>query len=53
MTVKAQRANPSALEPEPAWEIATLFPPQGAWSEGDYLTLDTNRLVELGNGRYP
>jgi hypothetical protein len=22
---------------EPAWEVATLFPAQGAWSEEDYL----------------
>ncbi|MFN8485662.1 MAG: Uma2 family endonuclease [Anaerolineae bacterium] len=36
---------------EPAWEIATLFPAQGAWSEGDYLTLDTNRLIEYSAGR--
>ena len=36
---------------EPAWEIAMLFPPQGAWSEGDYLALDTNRLVEFSAGR--
>jgi Uma2 family endonuclease len=39
-----------AEEPEPAWEIAYLFPPQGHWSEDDYLALDTNRLVELSNG---
>ena len=36
---------------EPAWDIATLFPPQGAWSEGDYLALHTTRLVELSEGR--
>lgn len=35
---------------EPAWEIATLFPNQGAWSEADYLELDTNHLVELSHG---
>ncbi len=37
-------------EPEPTWEIARLFPPQGQWSEGEYLALDGNRLVELSNG---
>ena len=35
---------------EPAWEIAHLFPSQGAWSESDYLSLDTNRMIELSNG---
>ncbi len=37
-------------EPEPAWEIARLFPAQGCWSEEDYFALDTNRLVELSDG---
>ena len=36
---------------EPAWRVALLFPPQGAWSDEDYLALDTNRLVELDAGR--
>lgn len=37
----------------PAWEVATLFPDQGHWGEGDYLALShsTNRLVELSAGR--
>lgn len=36
----------------PAWEVAHLFPLQGAWGEGDYLALtrQTNRLVELSEG---
>ena len=38
-------------EGEPAWEIAYLFPPQGAWPEYEYLALNTNRLVELVQGR--
>lgn len=39
--------------PEPAWEIARLFPPQGCWSESDYLsfTESISQLVELVNGR--
>jgi len=37
--------------PEPAWDIARLFPDQGAWSEDDYLALDTNHLVEFTDGR--
>jgi Uma2 family endonuclease len=36
---------------EPTWEIAHLFPAQGAWSVADYLSLDTNHLVELSEGR--
>jgi len=36
---------------EPAWDIALLFPPQGEWSEEDYLALDTNRPVEFCDGR--
>jgi Uma2 family endonuclease len=38
-------------EPEPTWEIAHLFPPQGYWSEEEYLSLPTNRLVEFVDGR--
>lgn len=37
-------------EPEPAWEVARLFPAQGAWSEGAYLELDGNYLVEYSQG---
>lgn len=36
---------------EPVWEIARLFPYQGDWTEADYLALETNRLIELDNGR--
>lgn len=35
---------------EPAWDIAYLFPLQGAWSEEDYLALETNHLIEVSNG---
>lgn len=38
------------VEAEPAWEVALLFPAQGAWSEEDYLYLDTNHLVEFSDG---
>ncbi len=34
----------------PVWRIATLFPYQGAWSEQEYLALDTNRRVEFDSG---
>jgi Uma2 family endonuclease len=38
---------------EPAWDIARLFPPQGHWSEGSYLSFTEalNQLVELVDGR--
>jgi Uma2 family endonuclease len=40
-------------KPEPAWDIARLFPPQGHWTEGNYLsfTESLNQLVELVDGR--
>lgn len=34
----------------PTWSTALLFPNEGEWSEGDYLALPTNRLVELSEG---
>lgn len=37
-------------ESEPAWDVARLFPDQGAWDEEDYLALSTNHLVELTDG---
>lgn len=36
--------------PEPAWEIARLFPAQGAWSVDDFLSLDTNHPIEFTDG---
>ena len=36
---------------DPTWEITELFPRQGHWSEAEYLLLQTNRLIELSNGR--
>lgn len=39
------------IEPgQPAWAVATLFPPQGEWTEEDYFRLETGHLVELVNG---
>jgi Uma2 family endonuclease len=45
--------SPLPQEPEYAWEVATLFPVQGLWSEEAYLNLTdhTNRCIELTNGR--
>jgi Uma2 family endonuclease len=36
--------------PEPAWDVAHLFPAQGTWSEEEYLALSGNRLVEFSHG---
>ncbi len=48
---------PERIEPpagltygEPVWEFARLYPPQGYWSEREYLNLDIERLVEFSNG---
>lgn len=51
-TVSAAIAPASADEqpPEPAWDIARLFPPQGHWTPEDYLALETNHLVEFVDG---
>lgn len=40
-------------EPEYAWELATLYPAQGSWSEAEYLDLTdgTNRGIEFTDGR--
>jgi Uma2 family endonuclease len=37
---------------EPAWDMALLFPVQGQWTEGEYLSLceKTNWLIELNDG---
>jgi Uma2 family endonuclease len=45
-------ATPSH-EPEYAWEIATLYPEQGEWSEEEYLefTEHANRRIEYTEGR--
>jgi Uma2 family endonuclease len=42
-----------ASEADYAWEVATLFPQQGEWSEDEYLELTdhTNRRIEFTDGR--
>jgi Uma2 family endonuclease len=35
---------------EPVWELARLFPPQGAWTEEAYLALDIGRHIEYSDG---
>ena len=50
ITMKLQGALPDAYA-EPAWDVALLFPAQGAWTEGEYLQLNTNHLVEFSHGQ--
>lgn len=40
-------------EPEYAWELATLYPEQGEWSEEEFLDLTdhSNRRIEFTDGR--
>lgn len=49
----ASVSPPLPDQPEPAWDIARLFPAQGHWSESSYLsfTESLNQLVELVEGR--
>jgi Uma2 family endonuclease len=38
---------------QPAWELALLFPPQGMWTEEEYLALENsseNHMIELVDG---
>jgi len=50
-TIEAQPGQEVRSQPgTPTWEVAHLYPDQGAWTEEDYLTLDTRRLVEFSHG---
>jgi Uma2 family endonuclease len=49
MSQSAIRTLPDGLEP--AWDVARLFPPQGGWSEEEYLRLPGNHLTEFDHGR--
>lgn len=49
MSRPASRILPDGLEP--AWDVARLFPPQGGWSEEEYLGLPGNHLTEFDHGR--
>ena len=44
---------PQSSEADYVWEVATLFPEQGEWSEEEYLRLTdgTNRRIEYTDGR--
>lgn len=49
ITLQAE-PNCKSARGEPTWEITTLFPRQGDWSESAYLALGTNHFVELCDG---
>ena len=36
---------------EPAWEAAYFFPPQGRWTETEFLQFHTTKMAELVGGR--
>ena len=35
---------------QPAWRMALLFPPQGCWTEQEYLAIDAGRQIEFDRG---
>ncbi len=35
---------------QPAWRMALLFPPQGSWTEQEYLAIDAGRQIEFDRG---
>ena len=50
MSTALEQPRRASQRGEPPWDIALLYPPQGKWTEADYLALKTNRLVELSDG---
>ena len=54
METKQTMAYPTKVSkdaPDLTWEIAHLFPAQGHWSEEEYLSMDTNHLIEFSQGQ--
>jgi len=45
-----ERPEPPKKRGAPSWNVALLFPPQGEWTEAEFLALKTNQLVELSDG---
>ncbi len=43
-------AEPRSQRGTPTWEMARFHPYQGEWKEEQYLTLETNHLVEFNKG---
>lgn len=50
--ISAAADSDLAERAESAWDIATLFPLQGTWSEEDYLILPNRMLYEFISTRY-
>ncbi len=51
VTPAPEKSAPSpAINWQPTWEIAFLFPEQGDWTVEEYLALDTMRKVEYVDG---
>jgi Uma2 family endonuclease len=50
MSQAPSRSPRATSQPPPTWDVAYLFPPQGAWSEEEFLALSGNRLVEFSHG---
>ncbi|MBI5830534.1 MAG: Uma2 family endonuclease [Chloroflexi bacterium] len=44
------RESATHTKTEPTWEIAYLFPLQGAWSEEEYMALRPSRIIEYSHG---
>lgn len=47
---KKVRETATQIYGEPTWDIAQLFPLQGAWSVSEYMSLRPSRVVEYING---
>ncbi|KAA1259668.1 hypothetical protein LF1_22030 [Rubripirellula obstinata] len=41
---------PDAIDCNPTWAVAHLFPSQGEWTESDFFALHANRMIELVDG---
>lgn len=51
-TLRSRQPEISSTEPQPAWDVARLFPDQGTWTEEEYFRLNSgNRFIEFDNGR--
>ncbi len=48
---KKMRETATQIYGEPTWDIAQLFPLQGAWSVSEYMSLRPSRVVEYINGQ--
>src|ERR1700738_4776981 len=55
MSIRQLPRRQSLSSPQPTWEIARLYPPQGSWGEQDYFEFCDSRephpILELANGR--